>query len=104
VVSDIRVGKTPIGGRGRPVRRGFDINLLSVNHDGLPKIYAQSIRSVVSLEPPFCCLLGVRGLQGRRSQQLRMVVVSAEPEGSLFEGLDWRLVRPEGSRRPQLAG
>jgi general secretion pathway protein M len=28
-------------------------------------------------------LLGVRGLQGRRSQQLRMVVVSAELEGSL---------------------
>ena len=23
---------------------------------------------------------------------------------ALFEGLDWRLVRPEGSRRPQLAG
>jgi transposase len=23
---------------------------------------------------------------------------------ALFEGLDWRLVRPEGSRRPQLTG
>ena len=38
--------------------------------------------------------------------QLRDGVMRISPAmfAALFEGLDWRLVRPEGSRRPQLAG
>jgi hypothetical protein len=39
---------------GRPIQRDLALNLPSVNHDGLPKIYAQSIRRAVSLELPFC--------------------------------------------------
>jgi hypothetical protein len=38
---------------GRPVRRDFDINLLSVNHDGLPKIYAQSSAASCRWSPHF---------------------------------------------------
>ncbi len=38
--------------------------------------------------------------------QVRDGVMRMSPAqfAALFEGLDWRLVRPEGSRRPQLAG
>ena len=38
--------------------------------------------------------------------QLRDGVMRISPAmfAALFEGVDWRLVRPEGSRRPQLAG
>ena len=38
--------------------------------------------------------------------QVRNGVMRMSPAmfAALFEGLDWRLVRPEGSRRPQLAG
>ena len=38
--------------------------------------------------------------------QVRNGVMRISPAmfAALFEGLDWRLVRPEGSRRPQLAG
>jgi len=38
--------------------------------------------------------------------QLRDGVMRISPAmfAALFEGLDWRLVRPEGSRRPQLTG
>ena len=38
--------------------------------------------------------------------QVRDGVMRLSPAmfAALFEGLDWRLVRPEGSRRPQLAG
>jgi len=38
--------------------------------------------------------------------QVRDGVMRISPAmfAALFEGLDWRLVRPEGSRRPQLAG
>lgn len=38
--------------------------------------------------------------------QVRDGVMRMSPAmfAALFEGLDWRLVRPEGARRPQLAG
>ena len=38
--------------------------------------------------------------------QVRNGVMRISPAmfAALFEGLDWRLVRPEGRRRPQLAG
>jgi len=38
--------------------------------------------------------------------QVRDGVMRMSPAmfAALFEGLDWRLVRPEGVRRPQLAG
>jgi transposase len=38
--------------------------------------------------------------------QVRDGVMRLSPAqfAALFEGLDWRLVRPEGERRPQLAG
>jgi transposase len=38
--------------------------------------------------------------------QVRDGVMRISPAmlAALFEGLDWRLVRPEGVRRPQLAG
>jgi transposase len=38
--------------------------------------------------------------------QVRNGVMRMSPAmfAALFEGLDWRLVRPEGRRRPQLAG
>lgn len=38
--------------------------------------------------------------------QVRAGVMRMSPAmfAALFEGLDWRLVRPEGARRPQLAG
>jgi transposase len=38
--------------------------------------------------------------------QVRNGVMRMSPAmfAALFEGLDWRLVRPGGSRRPQLAG
>jgi transposase len=38
--------------------------------------------------------------------QVRDGVMQMSPAmfAALFEGLDWRLVRPEGTRRPQLGG
>ena len=38
--------------------------------------------------------------------QVRDGVIRMSPAqfAALFEGIDWRLVRPEGARRPELAG
>lgn len=95
-------------------------------HDGL----AAAVQSMFGLDP-FCGAVFV--FRSKRADRIKLLVwdrtglvlihkrlegakfvwpkvrdgimrMSPAQMAALFEGLEWRLVRPEGERRPQLAG